>query len=920
MGHETIHIEGARQHNLKNVSLDIPRDQLVVVCGPSGSGKSTLAFDIVYAEGQRRYVESLSAYARQFLPQLDKPQVDKIEGLSPAISLEQQSLSRNPRSTVGTVTEIYDFLRVFYARLGTFHCPQCGEPISAQTADEIVDAILALPEGTRFLLLAPLVEHQKGTHKDLFAKLKKEGFARVRVAGEVHTLDAPPELDKNKKHTVELVVDRLVSSAKPETRKRLADSVELGLRFGQGRVTVAEVGGPEQPMSTLSACAKCRISLPKLTPQLFSFNSPQGACPVCSGLGSVEYFEPDLLAPNKGLSLESGAILPWKNREAFERFRPTLKNLGARHGFSLATPLAELSPKASRALFQGDPEFGWQGVVNLLETGLSYGSIWRDELARFRQARPCPECSGARLKPEALSVRVGGKSIHDFTSLPIERALSWLSGLTFAGKSLVIAEPLLKELGHRLGFLVNVGLDYISLAREMSTLSGGEAQRIRLAGQLGSGLVGVTYVLDEPSIGLHPRDNERLLDTLRSLQTRGNTVLVVEHDEPTIRAADYVIELGPGSGRLGGEIVFSGTVPELLNGSKSLTARYLRGELAIDRPATRRSPRGFLGLRKVSTNNLKNLDVDIPLGCLVCVTGVSGSGKSSLVVDTLYKHLALSQGLKVGAPGLIGGITGEAAIEKIIAIDQTPIGRTPRSNPATYTKVFDEIRNIFAATKEAKARGYKPGRFSFNVSGGRCEACQGDGQIRVEMHFLPDVYVTCEVCKGARYNRETLDVHYKGMSIAEVLDLTVREAREFFTNYPALERRLAVLEEVGLGYIHLGQPATTLSGGEAQRIKISRELGKRSLPGALYILDEPTTGLHMHEVGKLIHVLHKLVDKGASVVLIEHNLDVVACSDWVIDLGPGGGENGGRIVSQGTPETIAKDPQSITGRFLPLAN
>jgi excinuclease ABC subunit A len=920
-----IHIEGARHHNLKNLSLDIPREKLVVVCGPSGSGKSTLAFDIVYAEGQRRYVESLSAYARQFLPQMDKPLVDKVEGLSPAISLEQQSTSRNPRSTVGTVTEVYDFLRVFYARLGAFFCPGCGKPIAAQSGDEIVSAILAMPEGTRILLLAPLVEHQKGTHKDLFARLRKEGFARVRVNGEVHTLEEAPELDKLKKHTIDLVVDRLV--VKPDIRPRLGDSVELALGQGKGSLIVAEHGKPAKEgdrfFSTQSTCPECGISMPALTPQLFSFNGPQGACPQCSGLGFVESFEFDLLAPNKGLSLAQGGLLPWRNPRLFARHEDDLKRLGRAHGFTLDTPLGDYSPAARQALVHGDGD--WPGVEPLLEQGFSMGPFWRDELARYRQSRPCPVCGGARLKPEALAVRVparaDGLNIDAFCRLSIARALDWLSAQDFSGAQALIAGPLLKELTHRLGFMKGVGLDYISLSRNMNTLSGGEAQRIRLASQLGSGLVGVTYVLDEPSIGLHPRDNERLLKTLRSLQTRGNTVLVVEHDEPTIMSADHVIELGPGSGELGGELVFQGGVPALMNESQSLTAKYLRGDLRAWRPEERRKPTPVggvthLGIRGARANNLKGLDLDIPLGVLVCFTGVSGSGKSSLVVDTLYKHLALAQGIKVDQPGPVDAFFGAQAIEKVVAIDQTPIGRTPRSNPATYTKAFDEIRTIFAGSKDAKMRGYTPGRFSFNVKGGRCEACQGDGQVRVEMHFLPDVFVTCDVCKGMRYNSQTLEVRHKGKNIAEVLDMTVAEAREFFGAHTALSRRLEVLEQVGLSYLRLGQPATTLSGGEAQRIKISRELGKRGLPGSLYILDEPTTGLHMHEVGKLIRVLHRLVDKGASVIVIEHNADVVLASDYVFDLGPGGGENGGRIVAKGTPEEIMANPESVTGRFL----
>ncbi|MGE4554260.1 MAG: excinuclease ABC subunit UvrA, partial [Desulfovibrionaceae bacterium] len=887
-----IRIEGARHHNLKNLTLEIPRDELVVVCGPSGSGKSTLAFDIVYAEGQRRYVESLSAYARQFLPQMDKPQVDKVEGLTPAISLEQQTATRNPRSTVGTVTEVYDFLRVFFARLGRFHCPGCGRPIEARTPDGIVDEILELPEGTKFLILAPLAEQKKGAHKDLFGKLMREGFVRARVDGEIVGLAEAPELDKKRRHTVELVVDRLVM--KPDVRKRLGDSVELALRKGDGSLILSVVGpkNEERLMSTLSSCPDCRIDMPKLSPQLFSFNSPQGACPACSGIGQVEYFEPDLLAPNKGLSLSGGAVIPWKNPRVFARHREGLERLGRALKFGLDRPVGQLPPEAWDALFHGHAATGWPGVVPLLEQGESFGPIWRDELARFRQARPCPVCQGARLRPESLAVQVRGLSIFDFVSLSIARALEWLEGLSFTGHDTLIAEPLMKELRHRLGFMVNVGLDYLSLGRNMGTLSGGEAQRIRLASQLGSGLVGVTYVLDEPSIGLHPRDNQRLLDTLRSLQTRGNTVLVVEHDEATIQHADHVLELGPGSGMLGGELVFSGTPQELLH-SETLTGRYLRGDLSIERPETRRPAKGYLGLRGVTTNNLKNVDVDVPLGCLVCFTGVSGSGKSSLVVDSLYKHLALARGIKVEEPGRIGALLGAEAVEKIVSIDQTPIGRTPRSNPATYTKVFDDIRKIFAGSKEAKKRGYTPGRFSFNVRGGRCDACDGDGQIRVEMHFLPDVYVTCEACKGRRYNAQTLEVTYRDKNIADVLDMTVRQAKAFFENHTALVRRLEVLEEVGLEYLRLGQPATTLSGGEAQRIKISRELGKRSLPGTLYVLDEPTTGLHMHEVGKLIRVLHQLVERGATVVVIEHNLDMIMASDWVVDLGPGGGEHGG---------------------------
>lgn len=967
MNKPVIHIEKARQHNLKSINVDIPRDELVVVCGPSGSGKSTLAFDIVYAEGQRRYVESLSAYARQFLPQMDKPEVEKIEGLSPAISLEQQGLLRNPRSTVGTVTEIHDFLRVFFARLGVMHCPTCGHPIESRALDEIIADIMALPEGEKFLLLAPLVERQKGTHQDRLKKLKAQGFGRVRIDGEIVLIDEAQALDKNKKHSIDLVVDRLVM--REGIRSRVAESVELALAQGEGRLVLHRLSKPagmrDTIHSTLSACPTCHISLPAPTPQLFSFNGPQGACPRCVGLGTTDYFEPRLIAPNQGLSLARGALLPWGSGHVFERYKDSLSALGKRHGFDLNTPLSGYSEAALSALFYGEGKDGrplasspglrrnwmggnialgatgdyqsaqfldacreqaaitvsrdrWPGVVPLLEKGMQYGDAWRDELARFRQSRNCPNCGGARLKPEALAVKVDGVSIADFCAMSIDRALQWLGGLQFSGRHALIAEPLLKELKSRLLFLSNVGLDYLSLGRAMSTLSGGEAQRIRLASQLGSGLVGVTYVLDEPSIGLHPRDNERLLGTLRSLQSRGNTVLVVEHDEATICEADNIIELGPGSGMHGGEIMFQGNVSELLS-SDTLTGKYLRGEERIPMPDGRREAAGWLTLKGVTTNNLAGIDCRIPLGTLTCVTGVSGSGKSSLVIDTLYKHLALGLGLRVDQPGTLGGIVyddGVKPIERLVAIDQTPIGRTPRSNPATYTKIFDEIRNIFAMTPDARKRGYTPGRFSFNVRGGRCEACKGDGQIKVEMHFLPDIYVNCDVCGGQRYNRETLEVRYKGLNIAEVLNLTVSQARQLFENYAGLERRLAMLEEVGLGYLRLGQPATTLSGGEAQRIKISRELGKRSLPGAMYILDEPTTGLHMHEVGKLISVLHKLVEKGATVVVIEHDTDMILASDYVVDMGPGGGENGGHIIAQGTPEAIVADSASITGQYL----
>ncbi len=954
--HGAILVEGAKQHNLKNISVRIPRNELVVICGPSGSGKSTLAFDIVYAEGQRRYVESLSAYARQFLPKMDKPLVDKIEGLSPAISLEQQSIGRNPRSTVGTVTEIYDFLRVFYARLGKMYCSHCQTPIEARASDEIIADIMELESGSRIYLLAPLVEMQKGTHQDRFKKLKAEGFVRVRIAtlGEekqIYTLDEAPVLDKNKKHNIDLVVDRLV--IKDDMRTRLADSVELALRHGKGRIIVHREGQEDIIHSTDTVCPNCHSSMPIPSPQLFSFNSPQGACPQCAGIGTVATFDPQLIAPNDKLSLKEGALAPLDQPSTWQKMEKALIALGKRHDFTINTPLCEFSEKAKKALFHGEAGginrtgslrrnfmggtslnrdirqlddsislTNFPGVMFLLEKRMQNSDAWGDILSRYSYAVDCPSCHGARLRSEALHILVGNKNkkansynIFEFCSLSIAKALTWLEKLEFEGSQKIIAEPLLKELTHRLRFMNNVGLDYISLGRSMISLSGGESQRIRLASQLGSGLVGVTYVLDEPSIGLHPRDNERLISTLRSLQARGNTVIVVEHDEATIREADSIIELGAGSGVHGGDIVFGGSPKQLLK-SNSLTAKYMKGELKVPLPDERREPLDFITLKNVSTNNIKNVDCDIPLSMLTCVTGVSGSGKSSLVIDTLYKHLAMSCGIKVDQPGKLGEIIHAEKIERIVSIDQSPIGRTPRSNPATYTKIFDEIRNIFAMTQDSKRRGYKAGRFSFNVAGGRCENCKGDGQIRVEMHFLPDIFVTCDVCKGRRFNHETLEVRYKDLNIAEVLDLTVSEARKFFENYPTLERRLAVLEDVGLDYIRLGQPATTLSGGEAQRIKISRELGKRSLPNTIYILDEPTTGLHTHEVGKLVTVLHQLVEKGASVVVIEHNTDVILASDYVIDLGPGGGENGGNIISQGSPEAIMADPKSITGKFL----
>lgn len=963
MSHSSIHIEGARQHNLKNLSLDIPRDELVVVCGPSGSGKSTLAFDIVYAEGQRRYVESLSAYARQFLPQMDKPDVDKIEGLSPAISLEQQTTGRNPRSTVGTVTEVYDFLRVFFARLGKMYCPQCGRPIEARAADEIIADILALPEGTKAIIMAPLVELQKGTHLDRFKKLRAEGFVRVRVDGQLYGMEDIPALDKNKKHTIDLVIDRLV--IKDGIRGRLADSVELALRYGEGRIIVNEPdkGADGDTLhATESVCPVCKISLPAPSPQLFSFNSPQGACPRCAGLGTVEYFEPMLIAPNRGLSLNTKAILPWANPKTFARYEEALTALGKRFGFTLSTPLSAYSLEALQALFYGEddpsqksksglrrnrlggsvalesPEYddnapapvkaydgpyklatdNWPGVIPLLERGMQYGDMWRDLLSRYLQSMDCPTCHGARLRPESLAVRVDDLNIHQFCSLPVERALRWLNGREFDGRHALVAEPLLKELNHRLSFMTNVGLDYISLGRTMTTLSGGESQRIRLASQLGSGLVGVTYVLDEPSIGLHQRDNERLIETLHHLRDLGNTLIVVEHDEDTIRRADWVVDIGPGAGEHGGEVIYSGPAKHLIEAKRSITGDYIAHRREIAVPAKRRKIHKTQVLKVVGAreNNLKNIDVSFPLGVLTVVTGVSGSGKSSLVNTILYPVLADKlNGARI-VPGRHRRVEGVDQVRKVIHVDQNPIGRTPRSNPATYTGVWDKIRTLFAKTPEAQVRGYGPGRFSFNVKGGRCEACHGDGTLKIEMNFLPDVYVDCEVCHGKRYNRETLEVTYNGKTVADILNMPIEEAADFFKAYTGISRYLKTLVDVGLGYIRLGQPAPTLSGGESQRVKLATELQRRSDGKTVYILDEPTTGLHFEDVNKLLKVLQSLVDKGNTVIVIEHNLDVIKEADWLIDLGPEGGDGGGTIVTQGTPEQVAECEASWTGKFL----
>ncbi|MGL4721875.1 MAG: excinuclease ABC subunit UvrA [Desulfovibrionaceae bacterium] len=912
-----IRIEGAKQNNLKDISLSIPHDQLIIICGPSGSGKSTLAFDIIYAEGQRRYVESLSAYARQFLDKMEKPLVDKIDGLSPAISLEQQTIMRNPRSTVATTTELYDFLRVFYARLGIAHCPECGKAIESLSIDEMVNEIMLAEEGSKYILLAPIVLYQKGSHQEIIKRIQRSGFVRIRLNGDIVAIEDVQELDKNKKHCIDIVVDRIV--IKDDMRSRVASSIETVLKEGNGTLIVHDVDtNKDRLFSTSASCVDCKISLPNITPQLFSFNSPQGACPTCLGIGLVEQFTTDLLVPNKTKSISSGAILPLRIIKLTEEQNNSLEDFLRRHNITRNTPFNEWSEEITQRFFHGDKKGkkGFLGLIPLLEKEFRSRNKLGEFLSIYQSESTCPDCNGARLRKEALSITIQGLSLYHFTRLSISKAITWFSELSFTGRHSLIAEPLVKEIEQRLAFMSNVGLEYLTLDRTMTTLSGGEAQRIRLASQLGSGLVGVTYVLDEPSIGLHPKDNDRLIATLRDLQKKGNTVIVVEHDESTIRESDYIIEMGPHSGLLGGELIYSGSTKEFLHSSTSLTAQYLRGERSIAIPEKRRLPEKWILAKNIQTHNIQTMDCEIPLGLLICATGVSGSGKSSLVVDTLYKNIALKLGLKVDMPGLLDSIEGLEEIEKIVLIDQSPIGRTPRSNPATYTKIFDEIRTVFSLTPQARKMGYGIGRFSFNVAEGRCGVCNGEGELTVEMHFLPDIHVPCDICEGKRYNKETLSVEYKGKNIADVLSMTVSEACEFFQNYPNIERRLRVLEEVGLGYIHLGQSATTLSGGEAQRIKISKELGKKRLPKTLYILDEPTTGLHMHEIGKLIHVLHTLVNYGATVLVIEHNTDVIMASDYILDLGPGGGEYGGKIIAKGSPEEIMANPESTTGFFL----
>ncbi|MGD0844895.1 MAG: excinuclease ABC subunit UvrA [Geobacteraceae bacterium] len=945
MAIDKIVIKGACEHNLKCIDVEIPRDRLVVITGISGSGKSTLAFDTIYAEGQRRYVESLSAYARQFLEQMEKPDVESIEGLSPAISIEQKSTSKNPRSTVGTVTEIYDYLRLLFARVGRPSCYNCGREITSQTVSQMVDQIMAMPEGTRITLLSPMVRGRKGEYRKELAQLRKDGFVRVVIDGTPMDLAEEIVLDKNKKHDIDIVVDRLI--VKPGIERRLADSLETALNHAEGIAKVSIVNGqtseaaktPEVSETLLFsetlACIDCGISYPEMTPRMFSFNNPYGACPDCTGLGTRMYFDAELVVPNPDLSIREGAIAPWEKRLS-GWYHLTLDALAKAYRFDIRTPFKKLPKKAQEIILQGSQgekvEFWWEedggrrhtyrkefeGVLNNLERRWreSDSEQVREELERYMNIMPCPTCKGARLKKEALFVRIAWRNICEVTALSISDALAFFTDLSLTPKEGEIARRILKEIRERLHFLINVGLDYLSLDRTAGTLSGGEGQRIRLATQIGSSLVGVLYILDEPSIGLHQRDNARLLQTLRHLRDIGNTVLVVEHDEETILEADHVIDMGPGAGIHGGEVVAQGTPAEIMANPNSLTGRYLSGELSIPVPEKRRKPARSLRIVGATGNNLKEIEVDIPLGVMTCVTGVSGSGKSTLIIDTLYKVLCQRLYRSREKAGGIKTILGLEALDKVINIDQSPIGRTPRSNPATYTAVFGDIRDLFAQLQESRLRGYKPGRYSFNVKGGRCEACSGDGIIKIEMHFLPDVYVQCEVCKGARYNRETLEVRFKGRSIAEVLDMTVSQALQFMENIPRIKGKLKTLEEVGLGYIKLGQSATTLSGGEAQRVKLSKELAKRATGRTIYILDEPTTGLHFDDIKKLLEVLQRLVETGNTVVIIEHNLDVIKTADHIIDLGPEGGDRGGAVIATGTPEEVARVNRSYTGQFL----
>jgi len=936
MERNSIFIKGAREHNLKNIDVTIPRDKLVVITGLSGSGKSSLAFDTIYAEGQRRYVESLSAYARQFLGQMEKPDVDYIDGLSPAISIDQKTTSRNPRSTVGTVTEIYDYLRLLYARIGIPHCPACGKEISQQTVDQMADAVMALPEGTRIQLLAPVVRGRKGEYQKLIENARKNGFVRLRVDGEVRDINEDIVLEKNVKHTIEIVVDRLV--VRPDIVKRLTDSIETVLNLSGGLLVVDVIGGQELIFSQNFACTDCGISIEELTPRMFSFNNPYGACPKCDGLGTLMKIDPDLVIPDRTKSIDEGAIRVggWNFENGDSYARMYIKALAKHYGFRTSTPICQLpdhildiilyGTKGEKIKVEYDREYGsgtftapFEGVITSMER--RYRETQSEGMKRyyeeFMSNNPCPGCNGARLKKESLAVTVGGLNIYELTCRPVSEIREFFDNLTLTEKERLIAHQILKEIRARIGFLVDVGLDYLTLARSSYTLSGGEAQRIRLATQIGSGLMGVMYILDEPSIGLHQRDNGRLLRTLEKLRDLGNTLIVVEHDEETMYAADHIIDMGPGPGIHGGYVIAQGTVEDIKKCENSQTGLYLSGKKKIGIPDKRRTPNGkWLKIIGARENNLKNIDVEIPLGVFTAVTGVSGSGKSSLINEILYKKLAADLNKARTRAGDHDHIAGVEYLDKVINIDQSPIGRTPRSNPATYTGVFDLIREVFAGVPEAKMRGYKAGRFSFNVKGGRCEACSGDGIVKIEMHFLPDIYVPCEVCKGKRYNRETLEVRYKGKNIADVLDMTVEDAMEFFKNIPRIHSKIKTLYDVGLGYLKLGQPSTTLSGGEAQRVKLATELSRKATGKTLYILDEPTTGLHIADVHRLIDVLQRLVDAGNTVVVIEHNLDVIKTADYIIDLGPEGGNGGGYVIARGTPEEVAENEGSYTGQYL----
>ena len=934
MSATSIVIRGAKEHNLKNINIEIPRDQFVVITGPSGSGKSSLAFDTIYAEGQRRYVESLSAYARQFLNQMEKPDIESIEGLSPAISIEQKTVSKNPRSTVGTTTEIYDYLRLLFARIGEPHCWKCGKIITSQTVQQMVDKVLELPDRTKFQVLAPIVRGRKGEYRQVFEDLQREGYVRVRVDGELRDLSEEIVLERYKKHDIEVVVDRLVN--KEGIAQRLADSIEIALKLAEGIVLVNVIGGEDMLFSEKLACIDCGISYPEMEPRMFSFNSPHGACPDCDGLGSQRVIDPRLVVPDPSKSLKEGALAPWgTNGQGY--FGQALESLAEHYNFSLDTPFEVLPKKLQDIVLYGsgdekiqyhyrneNGQYDYQGVFEgaitqlerrYQETSSEYA---RDKYEEFMSMDACPTCKGQRLSQESLSVKIQDHNIIDMTKLSVKQALKTFEELEFTEQETIIAAPILKEIKARLGFMSKVGLDYLSLDRATATLSGGEGQRIRLATQIGSGLVGVLYILDEPSIGLHQRDNNRLLEMLQALRDMGNTILVVEHDEDTMRSADYILDLGPAAGKHGGEVVAHGTPQEIMANEASLTGDYLSHRQTIPIPRKRRRPlkNKSLMIRGAREHNLKDLDVEIPLGVFVCVTGVSGSGKSTLINDILYRDLAHHFYRAKAKAGAHKELLGYEHIDKVIDIDQSPIGRTPRSNPATYTGLFSPIRDLFAKVPEARMRGYKPGRFSFNVKGGRCEACKGDGLLKIEMHFLPDVYVTCDVCHGQRYNRETLEIRYKGKNIAEVLDMTVAEALDFMENVPSVSRKLQTLYDVGLDYIHLGQQATTLSGGEAQRVKLSKELSKKSTGNTLYILDEPTTGLHFDDIKKLLEVLGKLVDAGNTVLVIEHNLDVIKSADYIIDLGPEGGDEGGRIVASGSPEEVLTVKSSHTGRFL----